>query len=292
MPLLSLPSPKQAIAQSRVQRPALGYLVARQDGETLALTNFSRELRWNGWRFLTTDSARDSAVEHETGLAAGTLDLGGVISSDLITDDDLDAGRYDQARVTRYLFDFEYPWLGPLTTDVFHVSTVERTGPYWTAQTTSHGGKLDRKVGGSSQRTCDYLELGDPVKCRADIASKSLYVREVTAVDSDNPRRVCTIDTDIGSGFATDRFTFGKLIIREGANKGISRKIAAWSDSTKVAQLASLMPLPIEVGDIVDLIVGCARDFLTCRDDFDNAINFGGNDRMPGPDEILKPATS
>ncbi|QDU67718.1 hypothetical protein Pla86_28050 [Planctomycetes bacterium Pla86] len=282
----------QEIAQSRVQRPALCYIVARRDGQTLAITNASKVIPWSGWRFIPTASAQDSAVEQETGMAPGTLDLGGVISSDLITDDDLDAGRYNDARITRYLFDFEHVWLGPLTTDVFHVATVERTGSYWTAQTTSLAGKLDRKVGGRYQRTCDHPELGDPVKCRADIAPLSLYARAITAVDASAARRVCTVDTALGSGFATDRFTFGKLIVRRGNNHGISRKIAAWSDSTKVVQLASLMPLPLEVGDVVDLIVGCARDFITCRDDFGNAINFGGNDRMPGPDEILKPATS
>lgn len=294
MPLLSLPEPLQQIAASRVQRPVTAYLIARRDGVTLALASSCRILEWDGWRFQPARTARDSAIEHETGMAAGSLDLSGVLDSSLITETDLDAGRYFDASVHRFLFDAEYPWLGPLSTDYFEIATVERTGNYWTAQTSSLAGKLDRKVGRRYQRTCVYTELGHPTTCGVNLAPFNLFTRAITAVNSSQPRRVCTIDTNTGTGFFADRFTFGKLIVRRGSNKGITRKIAQSSVSpTSVsATCATLFPFPLEVGDVVDLIAGCGRSFLNCRDDFSNSDRFGGDDRMPGPDEILKPATS
>jgi hypothetical protein len=46
---------------------------------------------------------------------------------------------------------------------------------------------------------------------------------------------------------------------------------------------------PIVVGDTAILRVGCDGLFSTCRDKFDNALNFGGDPFAPSAQKLIEP---
>ncbi len=45
--------------------------------------------------------------------------------------------------------------------------------------------------------------------------------------------------------------------------------------------------VPLAVGDMVVLTVGCDKRFDTCRDRFSNAANFRGFPHIPGNDFVM-----
>ena len=48
------------------------------------------------------------------------------------------------------------------------------------------------------------------------------------------------------------------------------------------------MPEPIAEGDSFVVTAGCDRRFSTCRDRFDNVLNFRGFPHIPGNDFLLR----
>ena len=52
--------------------------------------------------------------------------------------------------------------------------------------------------------------------------------------------------------------------------------------------LASELPYKIEVGDNFNITAGCDKQFSTCCNKFNNAINFRGEPHLPGTDILLK----
>ena len=49
------------------------------------------------------------------------------------------------------------------------------------------------------------------------------------------------------------------------------------------------MPYPIQVGDTFDILVGDDHMLTTCRDKFNNIVNFSGFWYIPGVDQMLRP---
>jgi uncharacterized phage protein (TIGR02218 family) len=72
-----------------------------------------------------------------------------------------------------------------------------------------------------------------------------------------------------------------------GANAGAQREIRLHGED---GQLFVYDPLPfdIEVGDDVRLVAGCDKTLATCRDKFNNVINFRGEPFIPGPGYMVR----
>jgi uncharacterized phage protein (TIGR02218 family) len=94
--------------------------------------------------------------------------------------------------------------------------------------------------------------------------------------------------TDLDS-FATGIFSRGKLTWTSGANAGLAVEVKANSAAGSVARISLFLPAPepIEVGDTFSITAGCDKSFDTCRNRFDNVLNFGGFPHIPGNDFVL-----
>ncbi len=52
-------------------------------------------------------------------------------------------------------------------------------------------------------------------------------------------------------------------------------------------ELWQQMPEPIAAGDTFTVTAGCDKRFATCRDRFDNTVNFRGFPHIPGNDFVV-----
>jgi len=52
--------------------------------------------------------------------------------------------------------------------------------------------------------------------------------------------------------------------------------------------LALPMPYTIAVADTYSIAAGCDKSFTTCRDRFDNVLNFRGEPYVPGVDKLVQ----
>ena len=82
-----------------------------------------------------------------------------------------------------------------------------------------------------------------------------------------------------------DWFNGGALIFEEGDNSGVVREIVDWVQSS--GRVTTFLPFPATpvVGQRVRVYPGCDKRLSTCRDRFDNVLNFRGEPFIPGPDQ-------
>jgi uncharacterized phage protein (TIGR02218 family) len=135
----------------------------------------------------------------------------------------------------------------------------------------------------------------------AVLAAEEAWIREaeVSAVDGTEPRRKFTVTeltpNSVGprGGFPDDWFNGGGLTFETGSNAGRTMEVLDFvaDDGMTITQDIELfldMPFDVEIGDKLILYPGCDKRLSTCRDKFDNVINFVGEPVVPGADYIRK----
>jgi hypothetical protein len=87
-------------------------------------------------------------------------------------------------------------------------------------------------------------------------------------------------------GSATGYFDFGKITFTSGLNNGLSREIKAYLPT----QITLYLPLPYvaAIGDTYTIVAGCDKSFATCRDRFNNVVNFRGEPYVSGVDKMVQ----
>ena len=93
-----------------------------------------------------------------------------------------------------------------------------------------------------------------------------------------------------GTGTGTDQFyRDGAVIFTSGANIGRVLPIADYRASDKRIVLLTPTPFDIVVGDRAIVQVGCDGLIGTCRDKFNNILNFGGDPFAPSAQQLIEP---
>ena len=95
-------------------------------------------------------------------------------------------------------------------------------------------------------------------------------------------------------GFADGWFTAGKLTFTSGANAGFAMEVKMPPRPILTAcrsRFGRSMPEPIAAGDTFIVTAGCDKRFATCRDRFNNTVNFRGFPHIPGNDFIISVPT-
>ena len=241
------------------------WLIARRDGTSLGLTEHDRQLHFNGQEYLPEAALSLSALETQIGLNAPAAEAQGVLSNTALKADDLTAGLYDDASFDVWLVDWQQTDNRMLLMSG-RFDAVRVDGDRFSVALLPHGGAVHARRGRVYQTNCDAA-LGDG-RCRATIDGPPW--RYELAVE-----KVATGHIDIAAlDRPTDWFTHGyvatatgqRFIIRQDARLDGRRRLHLWLDATP----------QIKIGDEVQLVAGCDKSLTTCRDKFDNAVNYQG----------------
>ena len=267
---------------------AYGWRLTRSDGLVLGFTDHDEALTFAGTRFEARTGLSASEAESETGLAATTQEVAGALSSDLVTEADILAGRYDGARVETILVDWTRPETAHGLIGVHHIGEVKRGDIAFTAELRSRTTELDRVRGRLYRRRCDAV-FGD-ARCGLDLAARGFCVEASVVLGEERSVR-------LAGEFASDprRYVFGSFEVLSGAQKGLTREIASAErrlDGTLRLDLDEPLPDALAGGVSARIAEGCDKRFATCRDRFANGVNFRGFPHMPGTDAALKVAKS
>lgn len=261
-----------AAMDAEVAQLALVARIARRDGVLLAWTSADHGIVLGGVRHLPSPGLTLSAIELG-GEEAG--DLSGVLSDDAVSEADLAAGRFDDARVVLALVDSAQPEAGEMLLSAGRIARVEARDGAFTATLRTALAALDRSPVALCSPEC-RAELGDP-QCRVNLAAHRSIAR-VVSVDG------ATLTHDAAAG-AADALAYGRVRALTGAAAGLERGVVASAVGMVMleAPLGGLLP-----GDRVELTAGCDRRFATCRDRFGNALNFQGEPHVPGGDAVIR----
>lgn len=289
MPLRTLSAGWNTHLSGAVLTLALCVKVTRLDGVRLGFTSHDRPITLQESEdeedlltYEASSSLEASALRQEATTGVDNLEVIGLLSSESIADSDLRAGLYDGAAVEFFVVNWRDLSLDRIILLSGNMGEVVFQTGQFSAEVRSLIQRAQQSVGELTSPLCRVKQLGDN-RCKID-TTPFRFNRTVSQVDSVYQFRVS------GDVHATDYFTYGVAEFSTGANAGISREIKNQTQAAGVSTIVLQEPFPfaVAVSDTLVLEAGCDRRFSTCRDKFDNVVNFRGEPTIPGNDQILK----
>ena len=276
-----LPQGLQAHLDSGVTTLCWCWRLTRRDGVPIGFTDHDRDLSFDGTTFEAAAGFTATEMKHGVGLGVDNLEVESAITSDRLSEDDLAAGLYDDARVEILRVNWSDPEQRVLMR-AGSLGEVSRSGSLFRAEVRGLAHYLQQPNGRLFQFTCD-ADLGDR-RCGVDLVMGGF--RGSGTIGSIRSARAFEV-TGIGD-FADRWFSRGLLKFTSGTNKGRSIEIRMHRQRDGIASI-ELWHEPsraVVVGDVVEVTAGCDKQLATCRERFGNAVNFRGFPHMPGNDFV------
>jgi uncharacterized phage protein (TIGR02218 family) len=208
------------------------------------------------------------------------MELGGIISSDDITEADLYGGLYDDAYVEVWL----YSW-----GDVSDVP--KRLAAGWMGNISQGEQGFNSEVLGPGQRI-GQQSLTDRITpgCRVDLGSPEcgfdIEAAKITGSVLSTFRRDL-ISSDVTDSSGGYQWTMGRIRFTSGENDGYEVEVRSVDFDTGEIELWIGTPFLAAFGDTFDLLPGCDKAFGTCKDVYGRAIDQRGFPDIPGLDSIM-----
>lgn len=251
------------------------------DGTTIGLTDHDQDIVFGGSVFSANAGADGSTLESTTSLAPDNSELLGVMLDGAITAKDLSTGRYDEAKLEVFRVDWEDPSHRILVRSGV-IGDVIASGEGYSAEFRSAKSQLDQPAGRVYGRSCDATLGG--ARCQADLDLPTLRIGGV--VLSTSPRSVTvSLERSVDPGW----FDHGKILWTDdtGRPRGASIYRHHPVDGGDEIALWEAIPDSIPEAASVTLVAGCDRRIETCREKFQNHLNFQGFPSIPGADSLI-----
>jgi uncharacterized phage protein (TIGR02218 family) len=283
----SIPADLQDKLNSGVTTLCRCWRITRRDGVVQGFTDHDEDVVVGGLTCRAGTGLTGSEATAQLGMAVVGSEISGALADDALTDADLAAGRYDAASIELFLVDWSEPTLFVLLSKGV-LGEVRCEGQAFAAEIRGLSDRLNQENGRRYTATCS-ADLGDS-RCTIDLADPAfLGAGAVTVLNGTSIFAASGLDA-----FADGWFSAGRLSWTSGANTGIAVEVKSHrATSAGVAlDLWQAMAEPIAVGDSFSVTAGCDKRFDTCRDRFDNAVNFRGFPHIPGNDFVTRYAVS
>jgi len=272
----------QAHLETGVTSVCRAWAVTRRDGETLGFTDHDRDLNFDGINFKASSGLTARALEQTTGLAVDNGEALGALSDASISEADIAAELYDGAEIRSWLVNWANVAERKLTFKG-SIGEIEREGPGFRAELRGLAEQLNQPQSRVFQRPCAAV-LGD-ARCGFDTLAPGVsYEAEVVAIE-----RGVRVALPAATGFAEGWFIRGRVTVLSGASKGavgVVKRDQSVADQ-RVIELWELLGAGLAPGDLIRVEPGCDKSWETCRDRFDNILNFRGFPDIPGEDWLV-----
>lgn len=253
--------------------------LVRRDGLRLGFTDHDRDLAFEGWTFRADTGVASGVIDRTTGLSVDNVEALGALSDAAISEADIAAGRYDDAEITGWLVN----WRDVAQRMVLfrgELGEITRAGGAFRADLRGLAERANQAKGRVYQPLCAAV-LGDGA-CRVNLSGAAFRAEtEVRSLAGS-----ATVRVDALGGYAAGWFAHGRLTVLGGAAAGLVAHVKADRRAGGEREIELWQGLRAELvpGDAIRLEAGCDRQMSTCRDKFDNLLNFRGFPHVPGDD--------
>lgn len=257
------------------------WIVRRVDGAVYGFTDHDGAIEVDGVICSASSGLTAGAMQASTGLAVDNVQAQGALSHDVIREDDIRAGVWDEAEITAYLVN----WSDPGQLEILFRGTIGEISwgdGAFTAELRGLAEALNRVRGRVYQARCDAV-LGDS-RCRKALGPEHAVETEVLGAEAGQ-----LFDLSSLADYAPKWFERGRLQVLTGKAAGQSGRIKTdrTVGSGRRIGLWQSLRLEVEPGDRVRLEAGCDKRQETCRLKFDNILNFRGFPNIPGEDWLM-----
>lgn len=278
-----LPEELQSHLESGATTTCHCWKVTRRDGTVLGFTDHDEDLTFDGIVFAAATGFIGTESLKRLGLSVDNTEVHAALKAELITEQDLANGLYDNAAVEVYLVN----WAAieqRLILRKGNIGEVRRGDLAFMAEIRGLAHHLQQPEGRLYQSSCDAV-LGD-ARCGIDLESAAYKATGIVLA-------VAELHEFTASGleaFASNWFQHGRLTWLSGANSGAVfelRSQRAEGGGTHRLTLWRQLAEAALPGDSFTITAGCDRKFSTCREKFSNAGNFRGFPHIPSNDYLI-----
>lgn len=272
----------QTHLQSGLTTTCRCWAITRQDGQVYGFTDHDMELSFGGIAFKASSGLTATAIEQATGLSIDNSEAMGALSDAAVTEDDIEAGRFDGAEVRAWLVNWAAPDQRMLQ---FRgsIGELRRGGGAFHAELRGLTDLLNRPMGRIYQKPCTAV-LGDG-ECKFNVKAPGYQATaEIVALTGSSVLRLKGATAPDGAWFKR-----GRLDVVSGKAAGLwaSIKQDRRVEGGRNVTLWSGISGGLAVGDRVKLTAGCSKTMDTCRKKFNNVLNFQGFPDLPGEDWVM-----
>jgi uncharacterized phage protein (TIGR02218 family) len=257
--------------------------VRRRDGRRYGFTDHDLDLTFDDLVFRADTGMSAAALQQGTGLAVDNSEAIGALTAASVTDADIAAGRCDGAAVTAWRVN----WADVTARKVLFrgsLGEITRTGGAFAAELRGLTETLNRPVGRVFQHPCSAV-LGDS-DCGVDLDAPGMRAEATVSEVTETGGLVVSG----ASGFDAGWFQRGRLNVLEGDAAGlwaVIKRDVLFEDGARQVDLWEPMRVALAAGNRVQLVVGCDKRFGTCREKFDNLLNYRGFPDIPQEEWIM-----
>lgn len=265
------------------------WRIQRTDGQEYFFTDHDTDITFGGDVYEAASGMIPMALTQSRGLAVDNMEVVAFLDNDKIAEADLSAGLFDFAEVDVFLVNHADISMGAMyLAQGWRLGEVEIRDQDFRVEIRGKAQRLQQDIVDLYSAHC-RVDLGDS-ECGVDLADTAeTFWRSGTVTSVVESRRIF-VDTGLalGSGYE-EVFRYGKLtwVASAGNNTGFSMEVKAFDSSTGTITLFQAMPYAIEIGDEFTVEFGCDKNVTTCKDRFDNVVNFRGEPFVPGIDRLL-----
>jgi uncharacterized phage protein (TIGR02218 family) len=259
------------------------WRIVRRDGVTLGLTTHDVAMTRDGLTYQPAPGMRPSAIRQRRGIGGDSFEIEGGLTALAISDAALSAGRWDGARLTLSVADWQRADVPALVIAEGMLGKVTSDGRQFTAELDGRDRWLNAPIVPETSAEC-RAELGDG-QCRVAMAGRTQRA-VVAAVEGDA--------LVIAGAWPGDGLTYGRVRWLSGGARGLSATIIAQTVVQVGGQAGvrlTLAALPMgagAAGEWIELIEGCDKRAATCAARFANIANFRGEPHLPGMDLLTR----
>jgi len=258
------------------------WAITRADGVQYGFTDHDMPLGFEGVTFRADSGLSAQALQQSTGLSVDNTEAIGALSDAAVREEDIEAGRFDGAKVQAWLVnwaDVDVRWLQFRGT----IGELRRSGGAFHAELRGLTEALNRPIGRVYQKPCTAV-LAD-LACGFDLSTLG-YTEERAVEQVVQAREFRWPDM---AGFEPGWFARGRLVVVSGAAAGLwgAIKLDRFETESRVVELWEPLRGGIAEGDIVRLEAGCDKRMESCRLKFNNFVNFQGFPDIPGEDWVM-----
>lgn len=231
--------------------------IDRLDGETYGFTSLDQDITFEGITYSANSSVDASEFRSEQGTGVDNLDIQSLITSDVITDDDLMAGLWDGAKVELFFLPFENTSLGKITLITGTLGEIRLRQGMYQAEVRSESQRLSQQFIEVTSPLCRVRQLFDR-RCMPQGFNEGTDTGTLTPASFRFTRAVSQVESSRVLRFAYDTqannvYQYGRVRFLTGANAGLEREIKAHTISavtpTNPTSLSNLQ-LNLMGGDI------------------------------------------
>lgn len=234
-----------------------------------------------------------TAISQSNDMAVDNIDGQVIIDNDIVKEDDLEKGIYNNAYF-----------------EIFEINYLSKSNGYYTYNRMIPGinGTIGEVRRDKLQFNTEYRSLAQylaitiidlcKVNCNVDLYDSKCKVN-VDALENDGVtfkwHRTTTIESITRTNMFSiaddskdsDFYNNGKIEFLSGENKGRIYTVKSWDKTTKTITIQIPTNYPIALGDSVKVYAGCNKYKQNCKEKFNNYVHYRGFYDIPGLDFII-----